>query len=440
MAAKRTRRLSVATISLLTAVTLSLTACTDGPFVAGDDAANTVTADLASNIDTAVANAMQLSGSTAAIVGVWTSSGEYVTAYGEDVTAGSPIRAAQASQPVMCALLLDLVTDGTLKLDRKVSADLPRQVGLEDITYRQLCEATSGLADFKSANLRDVFINNPTRPWSDRELLAQSLAHSPLAEPGAAQQVADTNALVLARALKQVTGESMSNLLERHVFTPAAMRASSYPTDVLTQVELPENGMTGLTYVSSGGAPVCTVPGEEEGTTVPAEPVAVTQVSPSILGGAGATVTTVSDLKRFYESYLSGAFGNEEATELVTTLSVPPPPEPEEGAEPAEAPAEEVEPVTDGWTFGLEKQSSLYGMSGAITGTLTASYHDPASGLTVVIALNNSSAGSAFVRALAFELAALAQADLSWTAEDQAARLSELAVCQPAPEAAEATE
>ncbi len=441
MAAKRTRRAGVAALSLLAALSLGLSACTETPFIGGSDEANTIDGGLAGSIDEAIASAMQLSGSTAAVIGVWTGSGEYVRGYGEGVEASSPIRGAQASQPVMCALLLDLVAEGKVSLDRAVAEDLPRQVGLEGITYGQLCSATSGLADFKSPALIDIFTNNPTRPWSDRELLTQALAHSPLAEPGTELHVSDTGALLLARALRQVTGSSVSSMLEERVFGPAGMHSSTYPVDPLATNTLPGDGMTGLTYPSSGGAPVCSVPGEAEGETVPVEPVSVDQLSPSMLGGAGAAVTTAGDLKRFYESYLSGAFG-EGSAELVTALSTPEPAAAEGEEAAAEAPAEGEEPSAeqaapvDGWAFGLEKVGPLYGMSGAMTGSITAAYHDPAGGFTVVVALNNSSAGAAFAKALAFELAAIAGLEVGWTAEDQAAALAERAVCQPAPEAA----
>ena len=175
------------------------------------------------------------------------------------------------------------------------------------------------------------------------------------------------------------------------------MGSSRFPGDPATQTTLPDGSMSGLTYPSSGGAPVCSVPGEAEGETVALEPVAVPEVSPSMLGGAGATVTTVTDLKNFYERYVGGEFGKGSA-ERVTSLSAPPPAPPAEGEE---APA----PPVDGWTFGLEKQGPLYGMSGSMTGTITAAYHDPAGKFSVVVALNNSSAGSAFARALAFQLA-----------------------------------
>lgn len=426
MVALRTRSKSLVAITLLSAACLGLTSCTGDGFVAGSDEVNSVSAELSSSIDDAVANAMQLSGSTAAVVGVWSASGEYVHGYGEGIDASAPIRAAQASQPVMCALLLELVEDGQLTLEREVAKDLPRQVRIDGITYGQLCDATSGFADFKAVSLLDIFANNPTRPWSDRELLAEALARSPLAEPGKEQHPSDTGALLLARALQQRTHTPVADLLEEYVFGPSEMRSSSYPQDLLTQVELPSNGMTGLTYLSSGGAPVCAVPGEVEGETVPAEPTSAAKVSPSMLSGAGATVTTVTDLKRFYERYLSGGYGTGSA-ELVTTLSAPVP-EPVEGEEAPVAPV-------NGWTFGVNKQGPLYGMSGSMTGTITAAYHDPVGKFTVVVALNNSSAGAGFAGALAFQLAAIAGAGVEWTAEDQTASLAERAVCQPPAEA-----
>ncbi len=436
MAGTRIRRTGVATVSLLAAAALALTGCTSNGSGGGAGEINTIDAGLAASIDEAVSSALQLSGSTGAVVGVWTGAGEYVQAYGEGLDASASLRAAQASQPVMCALLLDLVDKGELQLDRKVSKDLPRQVGIGDITYSQLCDATSGLADFKAPNLTDIFVNNPTRPWSDRELFAQALAHSPVNTPGTEVHPSDTDALLLARALREVGGMPLPQMLEERVFAPAGMQHSFFPSDPALQTELPDNGMTGITYPSSAGAPVCVVPGEAEGETIPVEPVAVPKVSPSMLGGAGATVSTATDLKNFYEHYVTGGFGADSAN-LVAALSAPAPAEGEEVAPPAEG--EEVPaPATDGWTFGVEKQGPLFGMSGAITGTLTAAYHDPSGKFSVVVSLNNSSAGAAFVRAFAFELAAISGAEVGWTAEDQAAALAQLAVCQPAAPAEEA--
>lgn len=418
MIPKRAHRVRLAVVALTAAAALGLTACSGGGPLTSSGDANTIDAGLATSIDGAIENALALSGSTEAVVGVWSGDGgEYVRGYGSDaVDGGSRIRGAQATQPVMCALLLDLVEQGRIDLDREISKDLTRQSGIEGITYRQLCDMRSGIADFKGA-FTTLFANNPTRPWPEQELIAQGLAKSPLAWPGKDFNQSDTNILLLSRVLKVETGEEISDLLSEHVFSKANMGSTYFPSSESTAIS--GSTMTGLVYPVSGGNPVCD-----------AGPVEVAEVSPTMLGGAGATVTTVTDLKSFYEQYLDGTFGGK-ASGAVTELQPTKNPARDENGEPTE------EPDTAGrqWAFGMEKIGPLYGRSGAITGTLTAAYHDPESGYSVVVSLNNSSAGAGFVKSLAQQLAAIsagagAAPEMPWSADDQAAALAKDAVCQ----------
>ncbi len=418
MIPKRAHRTRVAAAGLLTVAALALSACSSGGSFASPGEVNSAPEALTASIDGAIENALALSGSTEAIVGVWGSDGsEYVRGYGSDAVDGSSrIRGAQATQPVMCALLLDLVNEGSLTLDREISKDLTRQSGIEGVTYRQLCDMRSGLADFK-APFGDLFVNNPTRPWPEQELLAQSLAHSPLEWPGKDFHQSDTNAILLARALKVHTGEEITDLLAERVYTPAKMGSSYYPET--TSTTIPGTTMSGLAYPRSGGTTVCD-----------AGPIEVPEVSPTMLGGAGATVTTVSDLRAFYASYLDGGFGGSEAGVTTETQPTKNPARDAEGN-----PTEEPDTAGRQWAFGMEKVGPLYGRAGAMTGTMTAAYHDPASGYSVVISMNNSTAGGNFVKELALQLAAISAGsgvapEMPWTAEDRGAALAEHAVCQ----------
>ncbi|MFV0435654.1 MAG: serine hydrolase domain-containing protein [Leucobacter sp.] len=396
---------------------LSLSACTSSdPSVASVDTA-TIDEGLAGEIDAAIESAMKQSGSTEAVLGVWGSDGNsYVRGYGESgVDSGARIRAAQASQPVMCALLLDLVAAGKADLDRKVTEDLTRQAGIDDVTYRQLCDMKSGIADYKK-RLAPIFANNPTRFWPEQELIAQGLAGSPLSWPGLDVHVSDTNAVLLARALRVVTGEDMENLLDNHVFSKAGMGDSYYPN--LESNVIPGDTLTGLTYPKNGNKVVC-----DAGVTE------VTEVSPSMLSGAGATVTTVTELKSFYEHYLDGTFGGNQAGVVTETAPLKNPARKKSGT-----PKSEPDTAGNQWAFGMEKVGPLYGRAGAITGTLTAAFHDPESGYSVVVALNNSTAGETFAEALALQLAALSSEagiapEVNWSAAKQEKRLAKRAVC-----------
>lgn len=413
------RRAGVAMLSMLCALTFGLTSCTGSGAAVSDATANTVSGELAGSIEEAVTSAMGLSKSTAAVVGVWQGEDAYVQGFGDGVDANSLFRGAQATQPVVCAALLDLVAEGTLTLNRKVIKDIPRQVGVEDITYGELCTGTSGLADFKRG-FTDIFANNPMRQWSDRELLAQGLARSPLSWPGLDLHIADTNAVLLGRALHQATGTDLSELLTQHVFSKAEMPSSYYPENPLTDTTV-DGGMDGYTFPKKSGDPLCDV-----------GPVEVEEVSPSMLAGAGATVTTVSDLKNFYEHYLGGTFGADTSALITETRSSINPKRDKAGkpVEDADEPTDKEKAAERFWGFGLEKVDSLYGKSGSMTGSITAAFHDPETDFTVVVALNNSTVGAGFARNLALQLAALAGQETSVSAEDRAASLAKAAICQ----------
>lgn len=405
-------------MALVASAALLLTGCTGGSAVKAAADVATVSDATATRFDDAVASAMALSGSTEAIIGVWgEGDSAYVRGYGDGVDANTKIRGAHATQPVMCALLLDLADTGRIKLDREISKDLTRQADIEGITYRQLCDMRSGIADYKKGYTQ-VFTNNPTRFWPAQELLAQGFAHSPLSWPGLDMHQSDTNLVLLERVLKVETGKEIPELLKDHVFSKANMGASYYPN--LESTTVVGDAMNGLTYPLAGGKNVCDV-----------DPVAVPEVSPSMLSGAGATITTVTDLKNFYESYLDGAFGGEKYASLTTDAFPVKNPKRDKEGNPTQ------EPDTEGrqWAFGAEKMGPLYGRAGAITGTLTAAYHDPETGYSVVASVNNSSAGAGFIKALAFELAAISAEDgigpeLPWTVDEQAQALGKAAVCQ----------
>lgn len=407
--------LPLVALSALTVAALGLTGCTDdGPSTSSVDV-NTVSGDLATAIDGAIENALKLSGSTEAVVGVWQGDKAYVRGYGDGVTGATRIRAAQASQPVMCALLLELAGRGDISLDRKVGEDLTRQPSIDDVTYGQLCDQTSGLADFKQG-FETIMANNPARNWPEQELLANGLANSPLPWPGLDVHLSDTNAVLLDRALRIRERVSTSEMLASHVFGPSGMRSTSYPND-FAAAEPPAKSLSPLNYQLSGGAPVCE-----------AGPTEIASLSTSMLRGAGASLTTVTDLKDFYAKYLAGGFGGEELAGITTKTH------PAKNPARDEAGAATEQPDTSGPQvgFGVEKIGPLYGRSGSIAGTITAAYSDPTSGLTVIVALNNSTTGAAFAQALALQLAALANPGLPWAAADQAAALASRAVCQPA--------
>ena len=400
---------------------LVLTGCTSSEVIPFDDNADSLSGDLTTQITDAVTAGMALSKSTQAVVGVWSADGELVEGFATegapgDFDANALFRGAQTTQPVMCALLLDMVNTGEVKLDREVAQDLPRQTGIGDVTYRQLCDGTSGLADFKP-NIQDIYVTNPTRTWATGELIAESLVQDELSWPGLDVHRSDANAVLLGRALAVVASTDLDELLLERVFLPAGMNSTSYPED--EQFTVPgDNVLTGTAYLPG---PQCD-----------ADPVDLAEQSSTMLGAAGATFTNAGDLKRFYESYLSGAFGGTDASIITETRSTTNP-ERDENGEPTSEPEESF--THRG--FGVIQLGPLWGFDGALPGTISTAWHNPDTGFTVVVALNNSTAGAGFATTLARQIAAImGEAGDAWTVDEMAETLAALEVC-PAEEDAE---
>ena len=141
---------------------------------------------------------------------------------------------------------------------------------------------------------------------------------------------------------------------------------------------------------------------------------------------AFGVVSNVTDLKSFAESLATGSLLSEKsAKEQTAGISV--------GAS------------WHRYGLGVTMLGPMRGSVGAMPGYLSAMFSDPTSGLTVVVALNNSTSGEAFIQALtqrlvsivakapAEEKGAKVVTGLPWSEEQAVAALQASTVCPPAP-------
>lgn len=406
--------ITVAAVSALAAVSLLLSGCTSNGSQVETQAGTPLSDKASSAITKVVEAAMKHTGSTQALVGIWAPwEGDFVqgiTTDGSDLSIDTQFRAAQSSQAVICAALLSLANDGEIKLNRKVSKDLPRQVGIDGITYGQLCDSTSGLADFKKG-FTETFANNPTRMWPERELIAAGIVRSPLSKPGAEFHLSDTNTLLLGRGLALATQQPLSQILDERVFGPMGMGRSYYPS--AEDLTLQDPNFKGSAYPMAAGALQCDAVSQVE------------KVSNSMLGGSGGSASTVTNLRDFYADYVAGAY-EAGSTKGIVTKTLP-----------FTAKTAEAEQSLESWGFGLMNIGPLWGNAGSMTGTISAAYHDPKSGYSIVIALNNSSAGADYAKNLALKLTSVVAkntsggiGDLPWDEDAVTESLKAAAVCQ----------
>jgi D-alanyl-D-alanine carboxypeptidase len=379
----RTRRTLLAAVA--GAVALTLAACTSssgGPGIPSQHEAS-FSHDVSAAMSTALEEAIRLADASAGFAGVWAPwAGSWTAAEGTTTRGGSkPVtedmtfRIGQNTIPMTCTVLLRLVDQGKVGLDDQLTKWLPGMVGVEDVTLRELCANTSGIGDYQG-QLGAEFLTNPTRQWPPLELASDGVAAPRYGKPGQAYGSSQTNAILLGMALQNATGSSAAELYDSELFGPLGLKSTVLPDAATLSVPGPHPAG----YVSGpgpNGAPACDAVRD------------VSKLSPSMGWTAGGVVSDLTDLKTFAQALAAGSLLSEKSA------------------------AAQRDGVTNGaswqkYGLGVQQLGPLHGSSGAIPGYTSAMFADPSSGLTVVVALNNSTPGAAFARALAQRLASIA--------------------------------
>ncbi|CAM5433944.1 serine hydrolase domain-containing protein [Leifsonia shinshuensis] len=397
---------------------LALTAC--GTTVSNPDFPQQqpggLPAATSARLKAAVTDAIALSGGSAALVGVWAPwAGSWTAAIGTTTRGGSvPVspamtfRAGQLTTAMTCTVLLELVDDGTVELDDPVATWVPGLVGVGGVTLRELCQDTSGIGDY-AGQLRTEFLANPTRYWPPLELVSDGVATARTGNPGEKYSPSQTNALLVGMALQNAAGRNWQQLYEGYVFSRLGMTASALPDNSVLTVPGPHPAGYAAA-LDAAGAPVC------------AQTHDVTALSPSMGWTAAGVVSNVPDLKAFAQALASGS--------LLSSRS-------------ADAQAATVGAGASwlGYGLGVQQVGPLRGASAAVPGYLSAAYADPSSGLTIVVALNDSTPGAGFAQSLAERLASIVSkvpaaqqgakvvASLPWSEDQAAAAMKAAAPC-----------
>jgi D-alanyl-D-alanine carboxypeptidase len=204
------------------------------------------------------------------------SAGVADTETGAALTTAHRFPIASVTKTFVAAVVLQLVAEGTLELDRP-APEL-------DATVRQLLNHTSGLPDAYS--IQELIEHHPDR--TPRTIAAVALGKPRLFAPGEGWSYSGSNYVALGLLIEEVTGSSVRGVLTERILEPLRLTASDLPDalpgDLARGYLPPENPL---------------VPG-----TGP-DLVDVTDVSPPSYAGGGM-VSTATDVARFLRALLGG--------------------------------------------------------------------------------------------------------------------------------------
>ena len=235
----------------------------------------------------ALAAVTKADGST---VGVAVGKGNLET--GEAPPLDGEVRIGSNTKTFVAVVILQLVQEGKITLDEPIETYLPGLLHGEGIdgtkiTVRQLLQHTSGLPEYTDTvpGETDIFQIRDNY-YSTRDLLDVALSKPAAFEPGSQFTYTNTNYIVLTLLAEKVTHRPLAEQITQRITEPLGLTHTYYPG-----------------------------PGEEDirGThphgyhrNSQGELEDITRKDPSEAGGAGAMISTPSELNKFFQAVLDG--------------------------------------------------------------------------------------------------------------------------------------
>ncbi len=165
------------------------------------------------------------------------------TAIGESMT-GVPatvdmhFRNGAVAISYVATLMLQLVDEGKISLDDKVSKYLPDLPHADEVTIHQLAQMTSGYRDFVLGNpdFQKIGYVDVYKAWTTEEQLALAVDKPLWYTPGTNWDYAHTNYVILGLVLEEVTGMPLERALQEKVLDPLGLDN----TNASLTAEIPE--------------------------------------------------------------------------------------------------------------------------------------------------------------------------------------------------------
>lgn len=139
-------------------------------------------------------------------------------------------RVGSVTKQFTAAIILQLVAEGKIKLDGKITDYLPdyRSDTGSKITIHQLLNHTSGIPSYTGRP--DFFAEVSRNPYKPADFVKKFASGDLEFEPGTKFKYNNSGYFLLGAIIEQVTGKSYAENLQERIFTPLGMMNSGYDT------------------------------------------------------------------------------------------------------------------------------------------------------------------------------------------------------------------
>jgi D-alanyl-D-alanine carboxypeptidase len=299
--------------------------------------------------------------------GYWEGAFGKATRGGPAATTKDHLRIGSITKTFTATVVLGLVAEGKLALRGTVGrydAELAREFPpLRKITIEELLAMRSGIPDYLNVPggvIKGIF-EAPRRVWTPGELIAGAMDEK-VEKPGT-PGYSTTNYIVLQLIAEAVSGDSLEGLIAERVTGPLGLNGTALGAPAQVRLPSPRSGG----YVGEAGAREF----REFGAAAAKPGTDVTDWSPSWAQGGGGMYSTLHDLGVWAASGVGNAL-------LPKWLA-------------AKRFATRPTPFGE-YGLGVQRLGDLYGHTGETFGAETFALNDAKTGVTFVIAANQTSA------------------------------------------------
>jgi D-alanyl-D-alanine carboxypeptidase len=397
---RRTRRATALAVVTL-AVGLIAGACSsDGDPASGPATTQTATTRVATvdqtALDQLVEEVARSTMTPGLVVLLRSPEGTITSAYGTTewdgttpVTVDDHVRIGSNTKTMTGTVILQMVDEGKVRLDDPVStyrSDVPNG---QNITIAQLLDMRSGLFNYsETEQLNRTLDEDPTKAWTQQELLDMAFANPPYFPPGEGYHYSNTNTILLGLIAEQIDEKPLADVFQTRLFEPLGLDHTSFPatTDDSIPDPHPQGYMFGSNVETMQPLSAERQAAAAAGTFTPAD---VTDENPSWAWSAGAGISTIEDLATWAEALGSGRMLSA-AGQQARLASVQP-------IDPGNASA-------PSYGYALARLGPLLGHTGELPGFNSFMGYDPDRQITVIAWSNLNAAPDAKMTAPAVAL------------------------------------
>lgn len=202
-------------------------------------------------------------------------------------------RIGSVSKTFTATIIMQLVDEKKLNLDTKLSKFFPKIPNAKKITVGEMLRHRSGLYNFTDS---PDYLSWMEEPKTRDQMLAMIIENGTAFEPDEKSEYSNTNFVLLAYIAEAIENKPFAEILMERIVVPCGLSNTFYGNKIN-----PEKNQA-LSY------------------TKKSEWIPATETDMSIPSGAGAIVSTPSDLNRFYTCLFTGKLVSPKSLEQMMTI------------------------------------------------------------------------------------------------------------------------